>query len=142
MRALPLAAAALLVAGCVQLNWTRVSRDRPVTDVALLVVGETDLAHCLARYGAPLWVLETDDGRGAALAYGWTEETAWGLRFSIPLSDYASADFDYDLSEERTRGVVLFFDEAWTLKGWRQGLLEDLTAGLRRRRPADLDAGD
>ena len=132
-------ASLLLGPSCVQLSWNRVSQNTPVVDVDDLVVGTTDLSACLGSFGAPIWVLELEDGRGAALVYTWLEEKGWGFRMSVPVSEYVAADFDYDKVDARTRGVILFFNEAWSLTAWRRGLLKDLAPELRRRRPVEIE---
>jgi hypothetical protein len=130
----PLAAG--LLAGCLQLSISRDSRDAPVPAAALaeLQPGTSDLGACLALLGAPLWVQEHEvaGGSGALLAYGWRDERDLGLRFSVPVSRGVSASLDYDRSDRRTRGLVLFFDPDWRLTAFRTGLLLDLT---RERRP-------
>jgi hypothetical protein len=130
-----------LCAGCVQLTWERQSRNSPLPEDELVeLAAGADLADCLAAFGAPLWVWEhVDDGRdSAALAYGWYDERALGLRVSVPVSDSYSASLDYDRIGSKMRGLVLFFDSEWKLVTWRTGLLRDLTVELDRR-PADVE---
>jgi hypothetical protein len=131
-----------LCSGCVSLTWERESRNRPISVAAIarLQPGSTDLAACLADLGAPLWVWEhVEHGRpAAALAYGWFDARDLGFRVSVPVSERASASFDYDQVDERMKGLVLFFDEDWKLTEWRTGLLHDLTREARRP-PAYLE---
>jgi hypothetical protein len=132
--------APFFLASCLQLSYGRESRYTPLALEALegLVPGESDLGACLARLGAPLWVWEhVEGGRpGLALAYGWLDERNVGVRLSVPVSRSVSASLDYDQSDERMRGLVLFLDERWKLTSWRTGLLRDLSR--ERRRPAAL----
>lgn len=138
-RLLP-AFAALLLSACVQFSWNKVSRYAPLDQdaIATLEPGRSDLGDCLELCGAPLIVLESDDGRGAVLIYAWYHENNRGLRLSTPVNDSASVDFDYDRFEANTPGMVLFFDHDWKLSALRQGLILDLTNDLRRRRPANV----
>lgn len=139
---LPLALGALLGTACLQAGWRRTSRYEPIPEGALagLEARRTDLGDCLRTFGAPLWVWEHDEaGRaGAVLAYGWFDERDFGLQLSLPLSDYASASFDYATLDQRMHGLVLFFDGDWKLTHWRTGLLRDLTREAARP-PAALE---
>lgn len=131
-----------LCASCATFSWERESRHAPVAAAAIarLQADRSGLADCLAEFGAPLWVWEhVERGRAAAaLAYGWFDEQDFGLRFSVPVSENFSASFDYDQVDQRMHGLVLFFDEDWTLTSWRTGLLHDLTQEARRP-PAALE---
>jgi hypothetical protein len=68
----------------------------------------------------------------AALAYGWFDVKDFGFSVSVPVADNYSASYNYDQVDQRMRGLVLFFDEQWTLVSWRTGLLQDLTQEARR----------
>ena len=133
-----------LCAGCVSLNWQRESRNSPVPVEAMtrLEAGKTELGECLAAFGAPLWVWEhVEHGLpAAALAYGWFDERDLGFSVSLPLTDYYSPSYNYDQADQRMKGLVLFFDENWTLVSWRTGLLHDLTEEARRP-PAFVEDG-
>lgn len=136
MRSFAVSLASVLAAGCLQASWVRESRFAPVPRAALdgFQAGRTDLGDCLSVLGAPLWVWEhAEQGRpGAALAYGWFDESNFGLRASVPVAERVSVSFDYGQIDQRMRGVVLFFDEAWRLSSWRTGLLRDLSREARR----------
>ena len=142
MRASLLLLALLSGPGCLGVTWGRESRYSPIPAEALdgLEIGRTPLADCLAAFGAPLWVWEpVEAGRaGAALAYGCFDEEDLGLSLSVPVTESASASFDYDQADRRMKGLVLFFDEGLTLTSWRTGYLRDLTRE-RRRPPAALE---
>lgn len=131
-----------LCVSCVSFAWERESRHTPISaaSIARLESGRSDLGECLAELGAPLWVWEhVEGGRpAAALAYGWFDERNFGVRVSVPVSENFSASFDYGQIDRRMKGLVLFFDEDWTLTSWRTGLLRDLTQEARRR-PATLE---
>ena len=133
--------AALLVSSCVQAQFERNNQLRPVVEEDLLqfVPGETKLDDCLAVLGAPLFVRERQT-YGAELAYGWFHQTDWGLSVSLPVAENVSASFNYDELDEKLRGVVLLFDEDWTLEVVRTGYLRDLVA--REVTPAYLDPSD
>lgn len=137
-RALAASLALPLLAGCLSYEWRRQLYERPVEAEALqgLEVGATRLDDVLARFGAPLRVLERRDG--AALAYGWLRSAKWGLGLSVPLGDQ-SASFDYASIDQRMRGVLFLFDEEWVLAGWREGALTDLL--LQPAAPAALVPG-
>jgi hypothetical protein len=125
-----------LCAGCASFSWQRESRNSPVPPqaIARLDAGKTELGECLAAFGAPLWVWEhVEYGRpAAALAYGWFDVKDFGFSVSVPVADNYSASYNYDQVDQRMRGLVLFFDEQWTLVSWRTGLLQDLTQEARR----------
>ena len=130
-----------LSAGCVQLRWDKVNRYAPIEPEALqsLEPGRSRLEDCLGRLGAPVVVLETENGDGAVLMYVWQTEDNRGFGVSVPVGDYGSADFDYDQLQTRGSGATLFFDSDWTLSEVREGPLLDLAADLERRRPAFVD---
>ena len=91
--------------------------------------------------GAPLWVWEypSPNGQGAALAYGWYRNRDRGLQVSFPVARGVSPSFRYGRIDERMQGLVLFFDQNWKLTSWRQGLLQDLTDQLQRRRSVYIE---
>ena len=131
----------LLPTGCLSAFYTRQTRFEPPPEGTLtqLAPGQSDLGQCLALLGAPLWVWE-HGGSGAALAYGWLQNGDWNVSLQAPISNNASASFTFRKIDERMRGVVLFFDEDWQLRTVRKGLLRDLTAQFRDRRPSFLDS--
>ena len=130
-----------LSTGCVQLRWDRVNRYTPIESAVLrsLEPGKSRLEDCLERLGAPVVVLETENGNGAVLMYVWQTENNRGFGVSVPVADYGSADFDYDQLHTRGSGATLFFDAGWTLSEVREGPLLDLALDLERRRPAFVD---
>jgi hypothetical protein len=125
-----------LLTGCVTGSWSRTNRFAPPDEGAVetLAPGQSDLGHCLAALGAPLWVWEYR-GDGVALAYGWLEDVGWGIIVSVPLTEYYSASFDYRDRDSEMPGLVLLFDEGLTLRELRRGLLRDLTREVGRPRP-------
>ncbi len=137
MRALLLLTCVFLGTGCINVSWIRNSRFTPPADegVAELQPDESELAHCLATLGAPLWVWEYR-GEGLALAYGWLETNGMRVNVSVPVSEFASASFDYSDVESEMQGLVLLLDENLVLRELRRGLLRDLTRGAGRVRPA------
>ena len=143
MRLAALSAIALACSGCLRVAWERESRHSPVPPAALgrLEPGRVGLTECLAELGAPLWVWEhVEEGRASAvLAYGWNNQRDLGLRVSVPLYRGLTASYQYDAIDQRMRGVVLFFDADWRLTSWREGLLRDLTAELRPKRPQPVE---
>ncbi len=98
--------------------------------------GSTGLEQCLAELGAPLLVREHLDG--ALLAWGWSDERAFGLNLSLPLDNFYSANLSYARSIDGLRGLVLFFDDAWRLKQMRRGYLAEILPD-ERTRPALVD---
>ena len=136
MRSLAAVLALGLGAGCVSVTWTRASRYEPpaAADLETLAPGESDLGSCLQSLGAPLWVWEAPQGRHA-LAWGWLEDEDLGARVSVPVVRFVSASFSFDRIDARMRGLVLFFDDDWSLVATRSGLLRDLTSESARRRP-------
>lgn len=127
-------------AGCVQLQYTTHWYDAPVADAVLqqLQAGRDDLGSCLAALGAPQLVWEYA-GSGAALAWAFGDDSAWGLGVGYSFDEFSNVSFDFDSAALQLPGVVLWFDAGLRLERWQRGLLADLTAGLRRRRPAPPD---
>jgi len=133
-------AAGLLVCGaltgCVDgdYNKLRVFQEPLVESVDALRVGETDLGATLESLGAPVFVIEV--GLGMAIAWGWQSTTDWNIEVSGPFGD-AQGQFQYSSTDERTEGLVLFFDASWTLSSIRRGYLADLLP--KRQRPRDVE---
>ena len=120
------------LSGCVSIDWRRTQRHQRVEREVLreLRPGRDDLASCLDRLGAPLFVFEEPEG--VALAWGWYESDTWGLGVSIPVAKSASASVDVLDEDSRLKGVVLFFDRDWVLRFARRGKL----AEVARRAPS------
>jgi hypothetical protein len=132
---------ALLLAGCVSGQYSRVIVNEPVDEetVAALEPG-TDLQVCLDRLGAPIRVWESEAGQ-FAMAYGWIRERGWGVRASYSFYSYApGASITYSDDLKRMQGAVLWFDDGMSLLTSRVGLLADLIPP--RRRPVDVDLLD
>jgi len=130
---------ALLLAGCVSGNYTRMLVNEPIDDarIAALSAG-SDLQVCLDALGAPARVWETDAGR-FAVAYGWIRQRGWSIRASYPLASFFSASISYEDRLRKMRGAVLWFDSDLKLVEAKTGQLADL---LPRRRPASPEWED
>lgn len=130
-----IAIAAALCAGCIDGDYNRYRRFQPVDDVEVdaLEVGASDVGEALDRLGAPVFVIEV--GLGLALAWGWRDTTDWNVDVSAPIGD-AQGNFSFTSTNATTRGVVLFFDEDWSLVGVRRGFLGAL---LPVARPRDVN---
>lgn len=135
---LPLLLASLVMAGCVQLHYFRISHFEPTPDTALEQLEGTnaELQRCLDELGAPLLVAELPDG--IAMAYGWQDRGSWGLDVSYSFERFLSVRFNYKQIEDSLRGVLLVFGKDLRLEAVRRGLLGDLTRQFRRR-PATPD---
>ena len=103
-----------------------------------LIVGESTLTECIAALGAPLHVWEIDTG--ACLAWYWIDKSDWGVTLAVTASDAISANLSYGESSEDIEGLVLFFDNYWTLTSKRTGLISEIVPASRR--PADLTGDD
>jgi hypothetical protein len=75
---------------------------------------------------------------GALLAWGWVDERAFGLNLSIPVARSVSANLGYHRSFEGLRGLVLFFDETWTMQSMNRGYLAEILPD-RRSRPSLIE---
>lgn len=133
-----------LLGACISATWRRDTRWKPLTaaSIASLRPGSTDLSAALASLGAPLEAYETNwQGRRAtALAWGWYAQRDWGLSISVPLGgDGPSPSFSLQEVGAKTRGLLLFFDEGWTLRAVRTGSLRDLLESTPRIRPSVPD---
>ncbi|MBL6757821.1 MAG: hypothetical protein ISQ11_15605 [Planctomycetes bacterium] len=131
---------ALLSSSCVtgDYNQTRVFQPVSVEAVDALEVGEAELGEALASLGAPLQVIEL--GAGAALAWGWKESTDWNITGSANIGNvrgriqYADAALEFP-------GVVLFFDQSWTLVAKERGFLSELLLRPQLPRLVEEDGG-
>lgn len=134
---------AALQCGCVQVGYTVRHEDNPVSASALasLRPGVDDLGACLAALGAPHHVFEYRHD-GMALLWHHVDSSGWGATVSMNVARNApGARFSMDSDSATMPGAMLWFDRDCKLITWRQGLMRDLTSGVRRR-PADLDQQD
>ncbi len=131
----------LVLPSCVRFQYTRGNINEPIEDhqVDALQPGTSHLGDCLQSLGAPDKVWEYADG-GVALAYGWLEESGWGLNVSWAFELFVSISFDYSAAAQHMQGVVLLLDKELALQHIRRGFLSEITADLKRRRPADVPA--
>lgn len=123
-------ALALLAPGCVSATFRATNRYREVAGEEELVVGQDDLGRTLEVLGAPLLVRE--NGEGAVLAWGWARERGWGVRARLP-GNSRNVSFDYAQDQRGLRGLVLFFDDRWTLTASRRGRLADVLPPSQER---------
>jgi hypothetical protein len=132
-----LATFATICASCVSFRYDRTTVNAPPKKgvVAGLATGKTSLADALQALGAPLYVWEYK-GDGIALAWGWSEDKARGIKLSVPIDRGQSASASYDDLAKHLHGVVLLFDAELVLEQMRTGYLNELRAELDRRRPA------
>ena len=139
LRAALLLACAALPVACVSAEWHRAHGlvEPPREAFATLVPGQADLGDCLENLGAPLLVWE--EPAGAALAWGWYEEDTLAGGVSVPMGEAFSASFDARDVDANMRGLVLLFDNEWTLRIVRRGRLRELaTYAGQRPIPPDL----
>jgi hypothetical protein len=131
---------ALGASSCVKAQYERHIVLEPVQTDELqhLVPGESDLAQCLARLGAPNFVWERS-GDSIAIAYGAYRHQGWQVGASVNVTRGVNASFDYGELEALSRGYVLLFDERWKLEGVSEGLLRDLSTKFERTPPQSVE---
>ena len=131
-----LAVTAFLTSSCLSADYGQIRVFQPPVEeqVEALEPGVSNLGDALARLGAPLRVTEV--GRGLALAWGWERTSDWNVQASAPIGD-AQGQVSYASANLQTPGLVLFFDETWTLERIRRGYLLDLLP--RKQRPRDVE---
>lgn len=131
---------ALGASSCVKAQYERHIVLEPVQTDELqhLVPGESDLAQCLARLGAPNFVWERS-GDSIAIAYGAYRHQGWQVGASVNITRGMSASFDYGELESLSRGYVLLFDERWKLESVSEGLLRDLSTKFERTPPQSVE---
>jgi hypothetical protein len=132
--------AGTVVPGCAKLQYERHVQLQPIASDELqhLVPGESDLAQCLARLGAPNFVWERR-GDSIALAYGSYRHEGWQAGANLSIGKGPSASFDYGELEALSRGYVLLFDERWKLESVSEGLLRDLSTKFERTPPQSVE---
>lgn len=87
----------------------RVTQPPPEQGIAKLEKG-MDLQSCLDLLGAPTSVRRADDGLRTVLAWEWLESGGFGLSFSVPIADQASASVDYGSDSQDSQQIQIFFD--------------------------------
>lgn len=131
-------AAVLAVCGtsCVNGDYNKLRVFQPPGEAAVnsLAEGTSSVGDALTQLGAPIYVVEV--GLGLALAWGWQDTTNWNVEVSGPVGD-AQGQVSFTNTDITTRGLVLFFDQDWTLTRLRRGYLSELLP--RRPRPRDVD---
>lgn len=117
--------------GCIEFDLARsIQLRRPDHDFDLLVVGETDLEEALEELGAPLQVYEV--GRDVAVVWGWYKGSGWGVQVSVPIGD-EQGSVSYQDNTDKVEGLLLLFDQDWSLLSARTGNLSELTRTVRVR---------
>ena len=107
--------AALSVAGCDPISWTRVTLNRPLAgdDVAFIVPGKTTLDEVVARLGAPDQLIEAKDGFAANYLYRdakyFRVNFGWPLDFVSPTA-YLPHDFVLERSASGADKFQVAFD--------------------------------
>ncbi|MBC8404217.1 MAG: hypothetical protein H8E15_03240 [Planctomycetes bacterium] len=108
---------ALTLGSCASGNLRQLRWQQPPEAIAVeqLQPG-MDLQKCLDLLGAPSSVSEADDvGGRRSLTWKWLQESGWNLSLSVPLSDSASASYQYGRNNNQIRHLQLIFDPAWQL---------------------------
>lgn len=127
---------ALCVSSCIHVRLVHNTRHAEPRADGLLHAGSSDLSECLDELGAPLLVREHVGG--ALLAWGWADDRAFGVTLAVPVARAYRANLSYARSFEGLRGLVLFFDEDWTLEQLRRGYLAEILPD-ERTRPALIE---
>ncbi len=108
---------ALTAGSCASGSMTQVRWQQPPEAFAVeqLQPG-MDLQKCLDLLGAPSNVDQDDDAVGRRfLTWEWLQESGWNLSLSVPLSDSASASYQYGRNNNQIRHLQLIFDPTWQL---------------------------
>jgi hypothetical protein len=69
-----------------------------------------DLQACLDLLGAPTSVRRADDGWRTVMSWEWMLEDGFGISFSVPIADQASASADYGSNSQDFQQFRVFFD--------------------------------
>ncbi|MCR9243420.1 MAG: hypothetical protein NXI31_00205 [bacterium] len=118
-------AVAAVAPSCIGYIRSRVNEPVPTQVLTSLRIGQDDLGACLAALGAPVHVFEYD-GDGMVLLWSWQDIDDWSLDVSVPVTEFANAEFELDLTATERLGCVLWFGPDLVLSGWRRGQLGDL----------------
>lgn len=118
-----------LLGGCITGNLSSTRIHHPPEGLERVNVGD-DLARCLEVLGAPLHVREV--GAGALLAWGWARDFGWRATVSVPI-DRQSVSLTYGRSDIGLDGLVLLFDDEWSLTSVRRGRLADEMRSAQQR---------
>ena len=119
------------LSSCLGYIRSRVNEPVPAAALAALRIGQDDLGVCLSALGAPVHVFEYG-GDGMVLLWSWQDIDDWSLDVSVPVTDFANAEFELDLTATERLGCLLWFGPDLVLSGWRRGQLGDL---LTARQP-------
>lgn len=122
---------AACLSGCLSARLDHTTQDVEPRVEGSLHARSSNLEDCLEELGAPLLVREHLDG--ALLAWGWSDERAFGLNLSIPVGRAVSANMGYHRSFEGLHGLVLLFDETWVMKSMQRGYLAEILPEERFR---------
>lgn len=83
-----------------------------------------DLQSCLDILGAPTSVRRADDGWRTVMSWEWLVADGFGISFSVPIADQASASADYGSKSQDLQQFRVFFDAEYKV-------VEISTDGLR-----------
>ncbi len=121
-----------LCPGCIYVSWSRTHINEPVSETALARIepGAT-LEYCLKQLGAPTNVWRSRRGNGQfGIAYGWLDDTTFGLSVSIPFTELFSPSLRLSKGNTDLKGVVLWFNRDLKLYYVQRGRLTELASGF------------
>lgn len=115
----------LCLPSCLSADFTKVRHSLPPTEGSIQKIeAGMDLQTCLDLLGAPTSVRRADDGWRTVMSWEWMVASGFGISFSVPIADQASASADYGSDSQDLQQFRVFFDAEYKV-------VEISTDGLR-----------
>ena len=115
----------LCLPSCLTAEFSTVRASLPPAEGAIpKIEAGMDLQSCLDLLGAPTSVRRADDGWRTVMSWEWMVSKGFGISFSVPIADQASASADYGSNSQDLQQFRVFFDADYKV-------VEISTDGLR-----------
>lgn len=117
--------ACLCLPSCLTVEFSTVRASLPPAEGTIQQIeAGMDLQNCLDILGAPTSVRRADDGWRTVMSWEWLVAEGFGVSFSVPIADQASASADYGSNSQDLQQFRVFFDAEYKV-------VEISTDGLR-----------
>jgi hypothetical protein len=96
---------------CLTAEFSTVRASLPLAEASIhRIEAGMDLQNCLDILGAPTSVRRADDGWRTVISWEWLIAQGYGVSFSVPIADQASASADYGSNLQDLQQFRIFFN--------------------------------
>lgn len=101
----------LCLPSCLTAEFSTVRVSQPPAEASIQKIESgMSLQSCLDLLGAPTSVRRADDGWRTVMSWEWMVAEGFGISFSVPIADQASASADYGSNSQDLQHFRVFFD--------------------------------